>query len=87
MNNRLQTRELCISHILPLVRPSQAISSRDPNLIDFRHIGCQETMQLYRLVIIQCKYLQPVYSHWLCYMCHCKLAVTVIGNESTHEIK
>ena len=32
------------------------------------------------------KYLQPVYSHWLCYMCQLNLVVTLTGNESTHDI-
>ena len=35
---------------------------------------------------IHSKYLQPVYSHWLCYMCHCNLAVIITVNDSTHKI-
>ena len=33
---------------------------------------------------IHSKYLQPVYSHWLCYMCHCNLAVIITVNGCTH---
>ena len=32
------------------------------------------------------KYLQPVYSHCLCYMCHRNFAVIVTSNRSTHDI-
>ena len=34
-----------------------------------------------------CKYLQPVYSHWLCYVCHCNLTVIVTVNDSTNDIQ
>ena len=34
-----------------------------------------------------CKYLQPVYSHWLCYGCHCNLAMIFTGNDSAHDIQ
>ncbi len=37
--------------------------------------------------LIHCKYLQPVYSHWLCYVCHCNLAVIVTVNGSTNNIQ
>ena len=36
---------------------------------------------------VHCKFLQPVYSHWLCYVCHCNLAVIVTGNDSTQDIQ
>ena len=35
---------------------------------------------------VHCKHLQPVYSLWLCSVCHCNLAVIVTGNDSTHDI-
>ena len=28
---------------------------------------------------LHCKYLQPIYSHWLCYIYHCNLAVIIIA--------
>ena len=33
------------------------------------------------------KYSQPVYSHWLCYVCHCNLAVIVTDNDSTNKVQ
>ena len=30
-----------------------------------------------------CKYLQPVYSNWLSFVCHCNLAVIITDNNST----
>ena len=36
---------------------------------------------------VHCKYLQPFYSHWLCYVCHCNLAVIVTVNDSTQNIQ
>ena len=35
---------------------------------------------------MHCKYLQPVYSDWLCYVCHCNLAVIITDNDSSHDI-
>ena len=32
-----------------------------------------------------CKYLQPVYSHWLCYISNCNLAVIITANDSTYD--
>ena len=36
---------------------------------------------------LHCKYLQPIYSHWLCYVCHCNLAVIVTVSDSTNNIQ
>ena len=39
-----------------------------------------------RALLLHCKYLQPVYSHWLCYVYHCNLVVIITDNDSTHDI-
>ena len=31
------------------------------------------------------KYLQPIYSHWLCYISNCNLAVIITANGSTYD--
>ena len=34
---------------------------------------------------LHCKYLQPIYSHWLCYISHCNLAVMITANGYTRD--
>ena len=41
-----------------------------------------ESAVLVGIICIHCKYLQPVNSYWLYYMCHCNLAVIITDNDS-----
>ena len=34
---------------------------------------------------LHCKYLQPIYSHWLCYISHCNLAVIITAKGCIHD--
>ena len=34
---------------------------------------------------LHCKYLQPIYSHWLCYISNCNLVMIIAANGSTYD--
>ena len=47
----------------------------------------QTNKNLHFCLQMHCEYLQPIYSHWLCYINHCNQAVIVTANNSTHDIQ
>ena len=49
------------------------------------HHLCQKIKGGESAIFVHCKYLQPVYSHWLCYICHCNLAVIITANDCTYD--
>ena len=34
---------------------------------------------------VHCKYLQPIYSHWVCYISQCNFAKIITANGFTHN--